>query len=277
MTNICHCLAPLALITTALCAQQAVVKSEDTGRKVSVGSYNLFLDCTGSAPGPTVILLAGSGSTSKVWSRVQGGVAGFARVCSYDRMGLGQSDRAIPPTQTAWDIVEDLHSLLLNAGIAPPYILVGHSIGGIYARKFMEAYPTMVSGLVFVDSADEEQVWRFERITPILMFEYPGWPNVNKLAQAGWLTPGGLLAWHHDVPLVVLERGITWPRTAFRGMTESQYQDLKTTWHSMQVDLSTRSKYGELRIAEKSGHYIQTQQPELVVKAIHDVLGQSPR
>jgi hypothetical protein len=114
-------------------------------------------------------------------------------------------------------------------------------------------------------------------ITPILMFEYPGWPNVNKLAQAGWLTPGGLLAWHHDVPLVVLERGITWPRTAFRGMTESQYQDLKATRHSMQVDLSTRSKYCELRIAEESGHYIQTQQPELVVKAIHDVLGRSPR
>jgi hypothetical protein len=96
----------------------------------------------------------------------------------------------------------------------------------------------MVSGLVFVDSADEEQVWRFERITPGLMFEYPGWPNFNKLAQAGWLTPG---AWHHDVTLVVLERGM-WPRTAFRGMTESQYQDLKTTWHSMQVDPSTRSK-----------------------------------
>jgi pimeloyl-ACP methyl ester carboxylesterase len=276
MTNICHCLGSLALITTALCAQQAVVTSEDTGRKVSVGSYSLFLDCTGSTPGPTVILLAGSGSTSKVWSKVQSEVAGFARVCSYDRMGLGQSDRTIPPTQTAWEIAEDLHSLLLNAGIAPPYILVGHSIGGIYARKFTDIYPTMVSGLVFVDSADEEQVWRFERITPVFMFEYPGWPNVNKLAQAGWLRQGGLLAWHHDVPLVVLERGITWPRTAFRGMTESQYQDLKTTWHSMQVDLSTRSKYGELRIAEKSGHYIQTEQPELVVKAIHDVLGQSP-
>jgi hypothetical protein len=88
MTNICRRLGSLALITTALCAQQVVVKSEDTGRKVSIGSYSLFLDCTGNAPGPTVILLAGSGSTSKVWSKVQGEVAGFARVCSCDRMGL---------------------------------------------------------------------------------------------------------------------------------------------------------------------------------------------
>jgi hypothetical protein len=71
MTNICRRLGTLALITTALCAQRAVVKSEDTGRKVSIGSYSLLLDWTGNAPGPTVILLAGSGSTSKVWSKVQ--------------------------------------------------------------------------------------------------------------------------------------------------------------------------------------------------------------
>jgi hypothetical protein len=80
MTNICRRRGTLALITTALCAPRAVVKSEDTGRKVSIGSYSSYSTGPGNAPGPTVILLAGSGSTSKVWSKVQGEVAGFARV-----------------------------------------------------------------------------------------------------------------------------------------------------------------------------------------------------
>ena len=267
---LCRALAYLMIGSTTL-----VVEGHGaTGRMVSVGGYRLFLDCVGSAPGPTVILLSGAGSTS-VWREVQGEVAGFARVCSYDRMGTGESDLGIPPTQTAEAIVDDLHSLLNNAGISPPYILVGHSVGGIYARKFTDNYPATVAGLVFVDSADEEQAWRFAKITHLLMFEYPGWPDVNKLAQAGWLLPGGLLSWHHDIPLVVLERGITWPRTAFRGMTEDQYQDLKTTWHAMQLDLTSRSKYGQLRIAEKSGHFIQQQQPEVVVGAIRDVLDRS--
>jgi pimeloyl-ACP methyl ester carboxylesterase len=99
--------------------------------------------------------------------------------------------------------------------VKPPYILVGHSIGGIYARKFTDSYP--VSGLVFVDSADEEQVWRFERISDSLLFEYPAWPDVNKLAQAGFLPPGSLLKWHHDIPLIVLEEGIMWPQGTSRG------------------------------------------------------------
>ena len=135
----------------------------------------------------------------------------------------------------------------------------------------------VVSGLVFVDSADEEQVWRFERISHSLLFEYPAWPDVNKLAQAGFLPPGALLKWHHDIPLIVLEEGIMWPQGTFKGLTESQYEDLKATWHSMQLDLSGRSKYGELRIAEKRGHYIHTQQPEVVAQAIRDLMAQSPR
>lgn len=274
MTTLCRVLVCLLIVSANLLGQGAP-SSGDMGRKIRVGSYRLFLNCTGKGPGPTVILLSGAGSISTVWKKVQVEVAGFAKVCSYDRMGVGGSELGIPPTQTAEAIVDDLHSLVANAGRSPPYILVGHSVGGLYARKFTENYPAMVSGLVFVDSADEEQAWRFAKITPALMFEYPGWPNWNKLAQAGWLLPGGILSWHHDIPLIVLERGITWPRTAFRGMTEDQYQDLKKTWHAMQLDLSSRSKYGQLHIAETSGHFIQQQQPEAVVDAIRDVLNQS--
>jgi len=267
------CLAFLLLVTLESAAQQSFSTPQSTGRKVSVGGYSLFLDCTGNAPGPTVVLIAST--DAHTWDKVQPEVTQFAKVCSYDRMGTGQSDVTIPPTQSAEEVVDDLHTLLLNGAVKPPYILVGHSIGGIYARKFAELYPATVAGLVFVDSADEEQVWRFAKISHSLLFEYPGWPNQAKMARLGFLPPGGLLKWHQDVPLIVLVHGITWPRGTFKGMSESEYADVVNTWHAMQLDLSSRSKYGELRVAEKSGHFIQLQQPKIVIQATHDVLGKA--
>lgn len=273
-------ISPLCLLalTTTMFGQPTPVSLKDGGQKVSVGSYSLFLNCTGSpqtAGQPAVILLSGGNRTATTWEQAQPGIAKFARVCSYDRMGEGQSDQSIPVIQSTGEVVEDLHSLLLNAGVKPPYILVGHSIGGLYARKFTESYASLVSGLVFVDSADEEQVWRFEKISHVLLFEYHDYPNWTKLYARGFLPPDDLLKWHDDVPLIVLEHGMTWPRGTFKGLTEDQYTALKATWHSMQLDLASRSKYGELRIAEKSGHFIQNDQPEVVVQAVHDVLPQS--
>lgn len=247
----------------------------DTAQKVSVGDHSLFLDCNGSGKGPTVIFLSGAGrDTTAIWNKVQPGVAAFASACSYDRMNMGQSDNSAH-RQTEQEIVEDLHLLLTNAKVAPPYILVGHSMGGLYARKFTETYPASVSGLVFVDSADEEQVWCYAKIAPMLLFEYPEWPNWSRLEAQGWLPPEQALKWKTDVPLIVLEHGIMWPRGYFKGMSEEQYQNLKDTWHAMQVDLSTRSPHGELRIATKSGHFIQTDQPDMVIEAIHDVLSRT--
>ncbi len=114
-------------------------------------------------------------------------------------------------------------------------------------------------------------MWRFEKISHSLLFEYRDWPNTYKLGEQGWLPPGSLLTWHADVPLIVLEHGLNWPRGTFKGLTEEQYQVLNQTWDAMQLDLSHRSKYGELRIAEKAGHFIQTDRPDLVIQAIHDV------
>ena len=254
------------------------LRAEDA-RRVSVGDHRLFLDCRGTQKGPTVILLAGAGGgsdTTETWEKVQSGVAGFAKVCSYDRMGVGQSDH-LARTQSEAEIIEDLHQLLMKAKVPGPYILVGHSMGGVYARKYAETYPREVAGFVFVDSADEEQVWRFAKISPTLVLEYPEYPNWSKLEEQGWLMPGRLLQWRTGAPVIVLEHGVMWPRGMFQGMTEGQYQSVIDTWHAMQVDLSERSKRGEWRRAPESGHYIQTQQPELVVAAIHDVLKMTRR
>src|ERR1700694_5303138 len=98
----------VALLISISAIPQGAFQSNQSARLVTVGPHKMFLDCTGDASGPTVILEAGTDDTSQVWSAVQKQVEKFARVCSYDRLGLGKSDKPTPP-HTADAIVNDLH------------------------------------------------------------------------------------------------------------------------------------------------------------------------
>lgn len=125
------------------------------GVLVHVGEQQFHLYCTGSGK-PTIVLEAGLGDSSFIWNRVQKELSDATQVCSYDRPGLGWSDfsaELIPRERVA----ENLHMLLANAGVQGPYILVGHSIGGIYIREFTYAHPDEVAGLVYIDSVHEQQ------------------------------------------------------------------------------------------------------------------------
>jgi pimeloyl-ACP methyl ester carboxylesterase len=126
------------------------------GRLVDVGGYRLHLDCGGSGS-PTVILLNGLGETSPQWARISPELAPTTRVCAYDRAGQGWSDDSPNPADAAQSAT-DLHTLLHAAGEAGPFVLVGHSIGGIHALTYAAAYPTDVAGLVLLDSASPRQV-----------------------------------------------------------------------------------------------------------------------
>jgi pimeloyl-ACP methyl ester carboxylesterase len=123
------------------------------GRLVDVGGWRLHLNCSGSsdASRPTVILEAGVGDFSVEWSLVQPGVARFARVCSYDRAGDGWSELG-PYPRTMHQIVYELHTLLDKAGEHPPYVLVGHSYGGVIVRLYQSMYPSEVAGMVLVEA-----------------------------------------------------------------------------------------------------------------------------
>lgn len=119
----------------------------DHGRRL-----NLY--CVGQGS-PTVVFDAGLGGNTASWDLVQPVVAQHTRACAYDRAGLGFSDPATRPGTSA-DAVDDLHRLLRAAGIKPPYILVGHSYGGLNVRLYAYDYPAEVVGMVLVDPSHED-------------------------------------------------------------------------------------------------------------------------
>ena len=127
----------------------------------------LNLYCLGEGT-PTVVFEAGQVSETDAWARVQPAIAAHARACSYDRAGLGYSDPSRRPGDSA-NIVDDLHRLLKAASINPPYILVGHSLGGMHVRLYADTYLDEVAGMVLVDSAEEtwrENWWRLDPTQP---------------------------------------------------------------------------------------------------------------
>jgi pimeloyl-ACP methyl ester carboxylesterase len=112
---------------------------------------------------PTVILDAGLGGTSKDWVNIQPAIASFTQVFSYDRAGMGKSEKA-PIPRTCKDIVHDLKNLLSAANLHPPYILVAHSWSGINARWYANQYPDELVGMVLIDAVHEDKYARFEKL-----------------------------------------------------------------------------------------------------------------
>ena len=127
------------------------------GKLVDVGGWRLHLNCAGKSEGkaPTVVMEAGSGDFSVDWGLAQPEVARFARACSYDRAGAGWSE--LGPRPRTWrQIAYELRTALQKAGEKGPYVLVGHSLGGLLVRVYASAYPQEVAGMVLVDSAHED-------------------------------------------------------------------------------------------------------------------------
>ena len=122
-------------------------------QKVDVGGHGLQL-LVGGQGSPAVIFEGGFGAGIASWSTVQKDVAAFTQTVSYDRAGLGQSDPG-PKPRSAKQIATELHVALQKSGIKPPYVMVGHSFGGIYVRVFADMYPDEVAGLVLIDPSQE--------------------------------------------------------------------------------------------------------------------------
>jgi pimeloyl-ACP methyl ester carboxylesterase len=255
----------------------------DLDELVDVGDHRLHVKCIGSG-GATVIMEAGLGDSSRTWDKVMPEVSKFTRVCVYDRPGEGKSDRA-PRTlrrfgartyielRTGGEIVQDLHVLLAKAGELGPYVLVGHSFGGLCAILYAHQYPGDVVGMVLVDSSHEDQVGRDKAlITPEhakrrhngLMQNEEGVDMDQVLAQVR------AAHWRTNIPLYVLARGRVDPYPA--DWSAETIARREQAWREMQEDHARRSSNGKLVVAEKSGHDIQDEQPELVIDAVRQVI-----
>jgi pimeloyl-ACP methyl ester carboxylesterase len=181
------------------------------GRLVDVGGYRLHLNCVGEGS-PTIILEAGQGDYSLFWAYVQPEIAKTNRVCSYDRAGYGWSETS-PHPRTSNSQVKELHTLLVNAEVEGPYVLVGHSLGGMLVRVYAHNYADEVVGMVLVDSFHEE---RYVRIPELLTLNQKA---AEQMRMFSILTSTGIMAL---VPQSIPNRGL--PADAY-----AQYQAITAT------------------------------------------------
>jgi pimeloyl-ACP methyl ester carboxylesterase len=215
-----------------------------------------------------VILEAGLGGTSQDWAAVYAAIGRITTVCGYDRAGLGQSDPA-PTPRTAADLAADLAALLTGANLQPPFIVVAHSISSMHVRLFARNHPALVAGLVLVDATHEDKYAAFTAIlSPELQDRqrtYLSDPARNSehldiLTSIDQLRAGRSML---DCPVAILARGRVddpspvWPSA-----------DLQAAELESMRRFATESLHSSFQIAERSGHFIQQDQPELVVAAI---------
>lgn len=186
------------VIVLLVMAVAGVVQAQDGGTElpaapgemVDVGGYSLHLNCIGEG-GPTVVMDAGHGDFSMSLASLQEQVAEFTRVCTFDRAGYGWSDAGPDPRDSQQNVTE-LKALLENAGEEAPYILVGHSLGGINVILFAAENPDLTAGVVLLDSSHPDQMERFNAEVPaIVAVEDAGvaaYQTLLDLAEQGALT-----------------------------------------------------------------------------------------
>lgn len=274
------------------------VKPPPPGQLLDIGGRRLHILCKGAGDGPTVIFEAGL-SQYTAWStytKAQDAIAPFARVCTYDRAGLGWSDPVEAPTHAG--MVADLHRLLAAAKAPGPYILVGHSMGGILARRYAQTYPKDVAGIVLVDSTPqldslpEATARRAEAVRQIdagLKDAKPGQPIIPLPAGT---PPDAGLAFTPEILLAVKEEYLAIERSLpdnapapnenalgdrpliviRRGRTAEPPSAIDIGWRRLQEQLPNLSRNSLLIVAEKSGHVIPLDEPAVVADAVRQVL-----
>lgn len=225
------------------------------GLCVDVGGYHLYAQVFGKLA-PTVIFDSGSGDDSTVWSAVAPEVSKFSRVVIYDRAGLGKSDQQPGiGLNTSQVVVDALRRLLKKEHIKPPYILVGHSAGGLNMQLFAQKYPEEIAGMVLIDSSSRNQDFgvpppkKSNDYQEFLAFE-----NSRKQVKNAEPFP--------PVPLIVL--------TATSHHDEKPQQ--KILWQKWQREMAKLSPNGIQILAWGSNHYIQKQQPQLIIDAIYTII-----
>src|SRR5215469_5595440 len=323
MAKIVHWLSRALLVVFALVALAALIgvlyqniaatrdlrEHPMPGTLVDVGGYRLHINCMGHGS-PTVVLDAALGASFNSWRKVQPQIATFTQVCSYDRAGLGYSETS-PLPRTSRVIAQELQKLLVNSRTPPPYVMVGHSLGGFNVRVYTSQNPSSVVGMILVDSSHPDQ---FNRYPPILrkqvrialrnakLFEWQvpfGIPRLRKQCGSdpvditldctfrdarAWVgetealpesaAQAALTGPFGDIPLSVLSRD---PEKLPPELSPDVGKIENDIWEKMQEELRTLSTQGTQNIAKNSSHFVQIDRPELVVEEVRKIVEKTRR
>ncbi len=301
------------LLFQAMASARDAWRFPPPGSLVDVGGHRLHIHCMGEGK-PTVVFDSGLPGSLLSWCYVQPEVAKFARACSYDRAGLGWSEPR-PTPRSSEQIVEELHALLAKAGIRPPYVLVGHSFGGMTVRLFASKYPEEVVGMVLVDPLhpeewesiarnEKEQIeagmrlarrvaW-FARFGLMRLYFYLiGAGVVKPRVRSAWITsiekmPHELLpalraSWCRPQPYETIIRQVeclsqSAAQVAAAGghgeiplivLSASNPSQDRQRVQKIAAGLSANGRH---MVASDSGHWINIDQPALVIEAIREVI-----
>jgi len=270
------------------------------GKLVDIGGYRLHLLCMGQGS-PTVIFESGVADDSLTWSAVQPEVAKMTRTCSYDRAGYGWSDPG-PQPRDAKTSAEELHTLLKNAGVSGPFVLVGHSLGGLYVREYAALYRPEVEAMVLVDAS---AAYLYKRLDPAVTraneqflrkqgyFEDTmpfGWPRLSgwcdhwpaaerevrrttECRLRPWLTHLQELK-NFDASSAEVSQSGSLGNMPLTVLTEGAptTNDPPNSFGAMQKELVHLSTEGS-QVSVPGGHMIQVEHPEAVVDAVVGILG----
>ena len=282
----------------ALLSHLSLRDNPQPGRLVELDGRQVHVHCAGEGS-PTVILEAGLPGNSLAWMSVFSEIAAFTRVCSYDRPGYGWSEPASSP-RTADTIVQELRMLLQAADIKPPYVLVGHSFGGLLMQLYAARFPSDFEGVVLVDSSHPDQAHRtlhleeIEGIARVLKVLGPlGFARLLLPVPAGDPDSRNSSVRQLEKDLLMSNRTLRAASTEMYGLRQSLRQVADSSvrfgdkplvvltegrqradfWHRMQEDLGRLSTNSEWRVVEGAGHFIQHDRPGVVVEAVRDVIG----
>ena len=258
---------------------------------VDVGTHRLHIRCTGKGR-PAVVIDTGLGDPAERWYEMQARISEHTRVCVYDRAGYGTSEPG-PTPRTSERAADEWRQLLQAAGVRGPYVLVGHSLGGINAQVFAARYPDQVAGLVLLDPP------------PLPFISGEAFPDLHRLAQqqtiefqqaahalqqskdpaeraqatfletlasenAALFAPGAAqsrgIGSFGDLPLVVVGSGK--PNPAFGEAAP----DFQRFWIEQNQAVATRSTRGAFLLAAKRGHHLHVDAPDVVLDAVERVL-----
>jgi len=272
------------------------------GQLVDIGGYRLHINCTGTGS-PTVVIEAGLGDWSTSWGGyVQPEVAKTTRVCTYDRAGMGWSETGPLPRDAA-QFAKELHTLLQNANIPGPYVMVGHSLGGLIVRVFVHDYASEIAGVVLIESMNPRQFTQSQieaqsqsntQSQPFsLQAALARFGVVRLLVKVPGIAPSVPANEEAYYPLYVRPQSFQTTTNESQGMPAAGAQaaavksfgDLPLIvltarlnnnqgWQEWQTELLQLSSNSQHLFAENSGHNIQVEEPDAAIAAIIQMVEQ---